>query len=204
MALDRKKWGIKEAIPKAEKNDLILDESKMIEFETSCKVCGAVLKLKGHSDFASVYEDPQKANGAPEKAIRHILDNIACDWCNKARADYDRAKEAIGKVVAWLGRNWDTGNRQFTCDADKQERMGKILHSWTRLWSDAQRRMHNAPTLVWSHDIGRIIWTRPRAAFTFMAKMEDFLYDPRMPERQQINQISNILKWIKGQQTELT
>jgi hypothetical protein len=82
--------------------------------------------------------------------------------------------------------------------------MGKILHSWTKKWSDALRRMKNSPNLVWSQDIGRIIWTRPRAAFTFLAKMEDQLYDPSMTVNQQINQISNILKWIKGQQTELT
>lgn len=203
MTFDRKKWGIKEAIPKTEKPDLVLDESRMVDFETTCKVCNAVLKLKGHSDFANVYEDPQKATGAPEKAIRHILSNVACDWCNSARLDYDRAKEAIGKVVAWLGRNWDASNREFLCDDAKQDRVGKILHSWTRTWSDALRRMKNAPTLVWSHDIGRIVWTRPRAAFTFLAKMEDFLYDPGMSEKQQLQQISNILKWMRGQESEL-
>lgn len=213
MPLNRKKWGIKEAIPKTEKADLTLDESKMVEIKSPCCVCGAEMVLQAHEAFVEVYDGtlgiktPHRANSGPVNsildAVNHFKKHTACDWCATARRDFDASKEAIGKVVAWLGRNYDGPKKGWRVDTDQQQRMGQILHSWTKKWSDALRRMHNAQNLVWSLDMGRIIWTRPKAAFTFMAKMEDFLYDPGMPEKQQKQQISNILKWMRGQEQEI-
>lgn len=213
MPIDRKKWGIKTAIPKTEKPDLELELDRMVTMKSPCCVCGAEMTLQAHEGFAQVNHsghlgkiDPSLKSGAAtaiQKAVEHIKAHTACEWCATARNDYDASKEAIGNVIEWIGRNYDGVKREWRVDQEKQQRMGKILHSWTKKWSDALRRMNYSQTLVWSHDIARIIWIRPRAAFTFMAKMEDFLYTEGMPESQQIKQISNILKWMKGQEAEL-
>jgi len=213
MALNREKWRIRKAIPKAEKPDLELHTDMMVDVSTTCCVCGSELVLQGHCMFKEVYDSEHNAKGGHrgemeawvgcESVIQSMRQNTACQWCYDAKMNYDQAKESIGKVVAWLGRNYDSSKREFSCPIEQQERMGKIMHSWTKKWSDALRRMNNAPNLVWNHDIGRIIWTRPRAAFTFMAKMEDFMYSDEMPENQQLAQITNILKWIKGQEVGL-
>ena len=212
MALDRDKWRIRKAIPKAEKPDLELQSDRMIEVNTKCCVCGTELALQGHSMFREVYDSGHDAKGPErgeketwagcESVIQSMIKNTACEWCYAAKRDYEASKEAISKVVAWLGRNYDPSKKEFRCPVEQQERMGKILHSWTKKWSDALRRMKNSPNLVWSQDIGRIIWTRPRAAFTFLAKMEDQLYDPSMTVNQQIGQIKNLLRWMQGREME--